>query len=68
MMPSPKDVIYPDGDDCSKCKYCMRIEVGKVICSKALGPIDPGCSWPPSWPTEGCAFYTERPEFREVSE
>ncbi|WII06992.1 hypothetical protein PED39_05240 [Methanomassiliicoccales archaeon LGM-RCC1] len=69
-MPSPKEVIYPEGDDCSKCIHCSRIELGKVICNE-YGTIDPEltCRWP-KWPVtiDECPSYVKRPEFREVEE
>lgn len=66
-MASPKDFIYPDGDDCSKRLYCMRIELGKVVCWK-MGEIDPDGNYPPTWSTGGCPLYKVRKEFEGVSE
>jgi len=66
MMPSPAEVAYPEGQDCSKCKFCLEIKLGKVDCSKC-GLIDPDLSgrWP-AWPIEGCPLYYERDEFKGV--
>lgn len=68
MMPSPKEVIYPDGDDCSKCIHCTRIDLGKVVCD-TMGRIDPEltCRWP-SWPVDEtlCPLYEIRAEFKEL--
>ena len=69
-MPSPKEVKYPDGNDCSKCIHCEKVELGKVFCGK-YGTIDPDltCGFP-SWPitVEECPLYKIRKEFMEVRE
>lgn len=66
MMPSPKDIIYPDGNDCSKCIHCDAVKLGKVQCNHFREEIEPDLSGPHiAWPVpEECQHYEPRGDFQ----
>jgi hypothetical protein len=70
MMPSPTEMKYPEGPDCSRCTKCTRIELGKVHCIE-YGDIEPdSMELPLTWSLDAkfCPNYLERAEFMEARE